>query len=50
MRITKKFLELFLNLDNLPSVYKLNNIKLILVLIFLLINSLIVSSGLIYKI
>jgi hypothetical protein len=50
MRINKKFMELILNVVSLPSVYKLNNIKLILVLVFLLINSLIVSSGLIYKI
>ena len=48
--INRKFLEIFLNVVTLPSVYKLKNIKLTLVLMFLLINSLIVSSGIIYKI
>jgi hypothetical protein len=50
MRKNRKFLEIFLNVVSLPSVYKLKNIKLILVLFFLLVNSIIVSTGLIYKI
>lgn len=43
-------MEIFLNVVSLPSVYKLKNLKLTIVLVLLLCNSLIVSSGTIYKI